>query len=102
MSFKSSWYKSKICPPKARKRSIAAYVVPISANKNPSVIIKPMALPPVGNSSDGEKGFSMQNCKSIIGEATTPERPVEVTESDMQDTIYEDPGEIPTIKLNEE
>ncbi|CAA2997109.1 mannose-1-phosphate guanylyltransferase [Olea europaea subsp. europaea] len=77
-TFNLAGIRARFALPRPEKKSITAYVVLISANKNLNVMIKPMALPPVGNSSNREKGFSMQNCKSIIGEATTPERPVEV------------------------
>ncbi|CAI9773035.1 unnamed protein product [Fraxinus pennsylvanica] len=95
--FASAFASARLALPGPEDKSIVASTAPTTANKNPGVTIKPMALPPLGDNSDRETG---QNCDPIIEEPTTPEPPVEVSESDIEDAFYEDPDEIPTIKLN--
>ncbi|KAL2525946.1 transcriptional activator DEMETER [Abeliophyllum distichum] len=98
--FASAFASARLALPGPEEKSIVASTAPAMANKNPSVMVKPMALPPVGDSSGRKTGLSMQNCEPIIEEPSTPEPSVEVSESDIEDALYEDPNEIPTIKLN--
>lgn len=75
--------------------------VPIADERNPAIVINPLPLPPPGNISLEERGYESRKCEPIIEEPTTPEQEcTEITESDIEDAFYEDPDEIPTIKLN--
>lgn len=70
--------------------------VAIEAASNPAVIINPMPLLP-----PGEAIYSRGQCEPIIEVPATPEPEcTEISESDIEDAFYEDPDEIPTIKLN--
>ncbi|XP_022860434.1 transcriptional activator DEMETER-like isoform X2 [Olea europaea var. sylvestris] len=95
--FASAFASARLALPGPEEKCIVASTTTTTANKNPGVTIKPMALPQLHDSSDRETG---QNCDPIIEEPTTPEPPLEVSESDIEDAFYEDPDEIPTIKLN--
>lgn len=58
-----------------------------------------MSLPPAEDNF--ERGPAITgNCEPIIEEPTTPEYCIEVSERDIEDAFYEDPDEIPEIKLN--
>lgn len=76
-------------------------MVPTTAERNPAVVINPMQLPSSEKNSIKEAGREIGKCEPIIEEPATPEQEcTEITESDIEDTFYEDPDEIPTIKLN--
>lgn len=60
-----------------------------------------MPLPPLENNSLKETAYISRNCEPIIEEPATPEHEcTEISESDIEDSLYEDPDEIPIIKLN--
>lgn len=60
-----------------------------------------MPLPSPEKSSLAEVRREIGKCEPIIEEPATPEQEcTEITESDIEDAFYEDPDEIPTIKLN--
>ncbi|CAA3007926.1 transcriptional activator DEMETER-like [Olea europaea subsp. europaea] len=96
--FASAFASARLALPGLEEKSIVASTPRTTANENPGVTIKPMSLPPVGDNSDRETGLS--TCEPIIEEPTTPEPPVELSETDIEDAFDEDPDEIPTIKLN--
>lgn len=71
----------------------------------------PLQLPPPQANLQLKPHSMIGNCAPIIEEPATPEPIIEepatpesiqtqIIESDIEDTIYEDPDEIPTIKLN--
>lgn len=60
-------------------------------------------LPPEGITYTDNNALSSSRCEPIVEVPATPEpEPVEITESDIEDSFYEDPDEIPTIKLSME
>lgn len=60
-----------------------------------------MSLPPSENNSLTEANSKIGTCEPIIEEPATPEEEhTEISERDIEDLFYEDPDEIPTIKLN--
>ncbi|KAL6289424.1 hypothetical protein ACE6H2_006934 [Prunus campanulata] len=60
-----------------------------------------MSLPPPENKSLQKVGTEINKCEPIIEEPATPEQEfTELSQSDIEDFPYEDPDEIPTIKLN--
>lgn len=81
-------------------------------DNNPPVMINqpPLPLPQATESSVGnlqsEAKFGVNSCEPIIEEPATPEpqcaepQCTEISENDIEDTVCEDPDEIPTIKLN--
>ncbi|KAK2984215.1 hypothetical protein RJ640_013444 [Escallonia rubra] len=76
-------------------------IVSVATDETPEVANEPMPLLPPGNNSDKEAEVVDRCLEPIIEEPTTPEQATgEVLESDIEDAFYEDPTEIPTIKLN--
>lgn len=81
-------------------------------DENPPVVMSQLQLPLAGSTNQveeipetevsGELARSEVNiCQPIIEEPTTPEPECsEQILSDIEDAFYEDPCEIPTIKLN--
>ncbi|KAM1956343.1 hypothetical protein ACFX16_025773 [Malus domestica] len=62
-----------------------------------------MSLPPPENNSLQIAGTVTKECEPIIEEPAMPEQELtELSESEIEDFCYEDPDEIPTIKLNME
>lgn len=74
------------------------------AEKNPTVAGNIMSLPPPENYSLQKVGTYIDKCEPIIEEPATPEQEfTNLSQSDIEDLVnedYEDPDEIPTIKLN--
>lgn len=71
----------------------------MSSSKSCGVVTRPMPLPAPEDNLGSGPGVT-RNCEPIIEEPTTPESSIEVTERDIEDAFYEDPDEIPEIKLN--
>ncbi|KZV55298.1 transcriptional activator DEMETER [Dorcoceras hygrometricum] len=97
--FASAYASARLALPGTEGRQIVCSSAPTSANQMSDLTMKPMPLPP--SEDNLEKGVdSMKNSEPIIEEPKTPEPPTEVTERDIEDAYYEDPDEIPVIKLN--
>ena len=103
---------ARLALPGPEEKSIVSSSVPIATERNPAVVINPMQLPPPENNSlkvtgyesctcEPITGYESRTCEPIIEEPATPEQEcIEATESDIEDAFYEDPDEIPIIKLN--
>lgn len=93
------WYSARLALPGPEGRHIVSSVAPVGSNNSSDVIIKPMLLPPSKDTM--EQGVRLsRDCEPVIEEPTTPELPTEVEERDIEDAFYDDPDEIPVIKLN--
>lgn len=64
------------------------------------MIINRLSLPFLQSQSEGKQQSEVTNCEPIIEEPATPEPECKEVENDIEDTFYEDPDEIPVIKLN--
>lgn len=92
---------ARLALPGLEERQIISSAAPISANKSSDIRIKPLQLLP--SEDNVEKGIGLtRNCEPFVEEPTTPEPDIEVSERDIEDAFYEDPDEIPIIKLNVE
>jgi hypothetical protein len=73
-------------------------------DKKPNAFINRLSLPFLQSQSVGQKQSEAKsgvtNCEPIIEEPATPEPECKEVENDIEDTFYEDPDEIPVIKLN--
>ncbi|KAG8380597.1 hypothetical protein BUALT_Bualt06G0032000 [Buddleja alternifolia] len=99
--FASAFASARLALPGPDERRIVTSAAPTSANKSCDVVIKPIALLPAEDNL--ERGMGLKsNCEPLIEEPTTPEPPIQVSERDIEDAFYEDPDEIPVIKLNVE
>ncbi|KAL8518151.1 hypothetical protein ACS0TY_009484 [Phlomoides rotata] len=97
--FASAFASARLALPGPEERRVVRSDVPSSSSKSCGVAIHPMALPPAGDNA-GRGPAIIGNCEPIIEEPTTPEYIIEESERDIEDAFYEDPDEIPEIKLN--
>ncbi|KAE8679434.1 Protein ROS1 [Hibiscus syriacus] len=100
--FASSFASARLALPGPEEKSITSSSAPMMPERNPIVAVNQIPLPiPVHNLL--KLGPNGGNSEPIIEEPATPEpEHTEVTQSDIEDAFYEDPDEIPTIKLNME
>ncbi|GMP68395.1 hypothetical protein CsSME_00028024 [Camellia sinensis var. sinensis] len=99
--FASAFASARLALPGPEEKSIVSSTMPIATDKGPPVAIKLMPLPPAGSMEPKEMQSVVSKYEPIVEEPTTPEpETTEVTESDIEDAFYEDPDDIPTIKLN--
>ncbi|KAM7267610.1 hypothetical protein ACFE04_009776 [Oxalis oulophora] len=98
--FASAFASARLALPGPEEKSIVSSVTPITSNQNPVMVqnLPPLCLP--ANNPLAEIGTFIHASEPIIEEPTTPEPDYnEIQETDIED-FYEDPDEIPTIKLN--
>ncbi|KAF8397816.1 hypothetical protein HHK36_016740 [Tetracentron sinense] len=99
--FASAFASARLALPGPEEKSIVTSTVHIAANQNTAVVINPMQLPAPEADLPSKAGPGIRNCEPIIEEPGTPEPEcTEISQSDIEDAFYEDPDEIPTIKLN--
>ncbi|KAF5729436.1 transcriptional activator DEMETER isoform X1 [Tripterygium wilfordii] len=99
--FASAFASARLALPGPEERSLANSVVPITSQKNAAVLINPVPLPLIEENSLKMALSDVGSCEPIIEEPATPEpEHSEITESNIEDSFWEDPDEIPTIKLN--
>ncbi|KAL0298929.1 UNVERIFIED_CONTAM: Transcriptional activator DEMETER [Sesamum radiatum] len=99
--FASAFASARLALPGPEGRQMTSSASQYSARKSSEVIIKPIALPASEDNIERGTGLT-RNSEPFIEEPTTPEPPTEVSEKDIEDAFYEDPDEIPVIKLNVE
>ncbi|KAM6543171.1 hypothetical protein CsatB_007618 [Cannabis sativa] len=98
--FASAFASARLALPGPEEKRIVTSSVPTQAN-NRAVVMNTALLPPLENNILAEAGSKTEKCEPIIEEPATPEQEcIEVSQSDIEDSFYEDPDEIPTIKLN--
>ncbi|GAB4833480.1 hypothetical protein Ancab_031723 [Ancistrocladus abbreviatus] len=101
--FASAFASARLALPGPEERSIVASTHCGVAHQDPQVTINPFALtvPPANQLSETKP--EVTNCEPIVEVPASPEpEQVQTLECDIEDTFYEDPDEIPTIKLNME
>ncbi|KAE9619271.1 putative DNA glycosylase, helix-turn-helix, base-excision DNA repair [Lupinus albus] len=99
--FASAFASARLALPGPEEKSIVGVSVPIAADRNPYVDMKPMILPIPENNFIGEATHESGKCEPIIEEPTTPEQDsTNALESDIEDFFVEDPDEIPPIEFN--
>ena len=70
------------------------------ANQNPVGVINPLQLPLPQADQQLQAQSQINNCEPIIEVPATPEPEPQLPCSDIEEAFYEDPEEIPTVKLN--
>ncbi|KAH7856136.1 hypothetical protein Vadar_033136 [Vaccinium darrowii] len=99
--FASAFASARLALPGPEEKSIVSSTTPPVTDKSPPIEIRHMPLLTAGRNEPKEIGSVLRNCEPIVEEPATPEpETAEVTVSDIEDAFYEDPDEIPTIKLN--
>ncbi|EYU19798.1 hypothetical protein MIMGU_mgv1a000238mg [Erythranthe guttata] len=99
--FASAFASARLALPGLEEKQIVSSATPVYTNKSSNVTIKPMQLLTCEDNVESGMG-STRNCEPFIEEPTSPEPPMEVSDRDIEDAFYEDPDEIPVIKLNVE
>lgn len=97
----ANWSSARFALPGPEEKRVVCSDIPTNSSKCCGVVTKPMSLPPPEDSIGSGPGPT-KYCEPIIEEPTTPESSIEVVERDIEDVFYEDPEEIPEIKLNVE
>lgn len=100
--FASAFASARLALTGPEERSIVSTNANESMDGNPDVTINPLPLPPpLPQKQSSEANPGINNCEPIVEVPATPEQEhPQILESDIEDTLYEDPDEIPTIKLN--
>ncbi|XP_020413653.1 transcriptional activator DEMETER [Prunus persica] len=99
--FASAFASARLALPGPEEKSIVSSSSSIAAETNPTIGVTPMSRPPPENKSLQKVGTEINKCEPIIEEPATPEQEfTELSQSDIEDFPYEDPDEIPTIKLS--
>ncbi|GMJ11979.1 hypothetical protein HRI_004867100 [Hibiscus trionum] len=100
--FASAFASARLALPGPEEKSVTSSTAPMMPERNPIGAVNQIPLPPLVHNLL-KVGPSGGNSEPIIEEPATPEpEHIEVTQSDIEDAFYEDPDEIPTIKLNME
>ncbi|KAF7820237.1 Transcriptional activator DEMETER [Senna tora] len=100
--FASAFASARLALPGPEEKGIVSSSVPIATERNPALNMDPMLLPLPDNLLK-EASFEIGKCEPIIEEPATPEQEcpdTEALESDIEEFYWEDPDEIPTIKIN--
>ncbi|XP_057789395.1 protein ROS1A-like [Salvia miltiorrhiza] len=97
--FASAFASARLALPGPEEKRVVCSDVSTNSSKSCGVVTEPMSLPPPENYIGSGPGLTV-NCEPIIEEPATPESSIEDTERDIEDAFYEDPDEIPEIKLN--
>ncbi|KAF3795397.1 ROS1 protein [Nymphaea thermarum] len=104
--FASAFASARLALPAPEERSIVSAAIPAMADRErDKVAFQPLPSPvelfPSIEFPPTQKYTSINTCEPIIEEPATPEPEfVESSESAIEDFYYDDPDEIPTIKLN--
>ncbi|XP_057512909.1 transcriptional activator DEMETER-like isoform X2 [Actinidia eriantha] len=111
--FASAFASARLALPGPEEKSIVSATESGEANQNPVGVINPLQLPPPQVNQQLQAQSQINNCEPIIEVPATPEPPEPTVEvpatpepeprvpcSDIEEAIYEDPEEIPTVKLN--
>ncbi|XP_015941185.1 transcriptional activator DEMETER isoform X1 [Arachis duranensis] len=98
--FASAFASARLALPGPEEKRITSRHVPITSERNPSINMNPVILPLPEINLIKEVGPENGKCEPIIEEPATPEQEWETIESDIED-FFEEPDEIPTIKLSQ-
>ncbi|GAV58401.1 HhH-GPD domain-containing protein [Cephalotus follicularis] len=96
--FASAFASARLALPGPEEKSIVSSTAHIRVERSPNVVVSSMPPPLPEYEPIKEAGSASE---PIIEEPVTPEQEnKEISESDIEDMFYDDPDEIPTIKLN--
>ncbi|KAJ7971492.1 Transcriptional activator DEMETER-like protein [Quillaja saponaria] len=110
--FASAFASARLALPGPEQKSIVTTTEHQPTDENPNVIIDQLPMlpqpskqakenQPAEASRQPQEKSGTSTCQPIIEEPATPEPEcTQISEIDMEDCFYEDPNEIPTIKLD--
>ncbi|KAL9274092.1 Transcriptional activator DEMETER-like protein [Drosera capensis] len=100
--FASAFTSARFALPGPEEQSIVVSAVPIQTERQPMVGVNPVQMLPIEHKQPGAV-FEPRSSEPIVEEPRTPEPEViDLSETDIEDAFFEDPDEIPTIKLSAE
>lgn len=99
---------ARLALPGLEEKSIVSATESKAASQIPVEVIKPLLLPLPRANRQLQVHSQINNCEPIVEMPASPEPTIEVPatpetevlERDIEDAFYEDPEEIPMIKLN--
>ncbi|GMH00556.1 hypothetical protein Nepgr_002395 [Nepenthes gracilis] len=101
--FASAFASARLALPSPEEKSIVTSAIPVQDRRKPAICINPTRPPSLEDMPLEEAALESRRCEPIVEEPTTPElESTEISETDIEDAFYEDPDEIPIIKLNAE
>ncbi|CAL9198321.1 unnamed protein product [Musa hybrid cultivar] len=99
--FASAYASARLALPGPDEKSLVSSTVPIAYEKDHVPALNPTNIPQLEGISNLQERVVSENCEPIIEEPATPEpESIQTEERAIEDAFYEDPEEIPTIKLN--
>ncbi|XP_051130778.1 transcriptional activator DEMETER-like [Andrographis paniculata] len=99
--FASAFASARLALPAPGENQVVVSEAASTSTKSSTVIQNPLPLLSIVGSVEGEIGLG-RSSEPLIEEPTTPEISIEDLERDIEDAFYEDPDEIPEIKLSVE
>ncbi|KAH0451462.1 hypothetical protein IEQ34_018761 [Dendrobium chrysotoxum] len=98
--FASAFASARLALPAPEDKSVLTFTTPIAYEKSHALINR-TPLPQLEGSSNSQDCTFQNHCEPIVEEPESPEPECpEALERAIEDAFYEDPDEIPTIKLN--
>ncbi|XP_073099653.1 protein ROS1A-like [Elaeis guineensis] len=98
--FASAFASARLALPGPEEKSLMSSAIPI-ASENGHLPSCNFPLPQLEGGPSSQERTVFNNCEPIIEEPATPEAEcLETEKSAIEDAFFEDPDEIPTIKLN--
>ncbi|KAL4182465.1 hypothetical protein AMTRI_Chr11g150220 [Amborella trichopoda] len=99
--FASAFASARLALPGPREKGLVGRMNPYMTMNEQNSHIHPLPLPPLETMPLSQEGQDSKKCEPIIEEPATPEPEcIESSEIDIEDSLWEDPEEIPTIDLN--
>ncbi|GAB2290946.1 hypothetical protein Dimus_025204 [Dionaea muscipula] len=101
--FASAFASGRLALPGPEEKSMVTSTAPSQPNARPIMNVNPIQLLPLEDMPPGEAPNGARIWEPIVEEPPTPEPiSIELLETDIEDAFYEDPDEIPNIKLSAE
>ncbi|XP_054811125.1 transcriptional activator DEMETER [Prosopis cineraria] len=103
--FASAFASARLALPGPEEKGMVSNPVPIATERNPTLNMNPAVLPLPEINLLREATSEICKYEPIIEEPETPEQEcpdTQALESDIEDSFWDDPDEIPMIKLNTE
>ncbi|KAH7685626.1 Uracil-DNA glycosylase protein [Dioscorea alata] len=99
--FASAFASARLALPAGEEKSLVSSEIPTASEIDQCLVLNSRLLPHLEGGQSLQQGTTLNNCEPIVEEPLTPEpESSEALESEIEDAFYEDPDEIPTIKLN--
>ncbi|XP_073114021.1 protein ROS1A isoform X3 [Elaeis guineensis] len=99
--FASAFASARLALPGLEEKSVVSSTIPIASENGRTPACNLVPLPQLEGSMFSQERTVYNNCEPIIEEPATPEAEcLETEETAIEDAFFEDPDEIPTIKLN--